>query len=116
MTRGVLWHVLYNIVYYCILLYNLVYYCMRLYSVVQPLAGRVAQIWRFIPKSFNLVPGVPGFSWDPSFITLIEINPTPAGVSYLLYSLIKTYSYLLHSLIMNESHDAHVNESRHTCE
>jgi len=35
---------------------------------IQPIADRVAQYLEIISITFNLVPGVPGFSWDLSFI------------------------------------------------
>jgi len=39
--------------------------------MLQPIAKRVAQNLEIISKNFQLVvvPGVPGFSWDFSFIT-----------------------------------------------
>jgi len=40
-----------------------------LLNALQPMADRVAQNLEIISKKFNLVPGVPGFSWDLSFIT-----------------------------------------------
>jgi len=40
--------------------------------VVQPIAARVAQNIEIFLKTFNLVPGVPGFPWDSSFVPFIR--------------------------------------------
>ena len=42
-------------------------------SEVKPIADRVAQYLEIISKTFDLLPGVPGFSWDSSCILLVLI-------------------------------------------
>ena len=40
-----------------------------IYCIYSQLQIRWHSILRLFLKTFNLVPGVPGFSWDSSFIT-----------------------------------------------